>query len=216
MLPLAAKSSSSDEQTRKIGRHLPPDESGAASPETFTGAVPDCADSGNAPSSIGTEEGLHDNPLTRSILERERMLTREAELRLDVAAAEGNAITGLIAEENFVGGKMFWREPIDYAQALVLYNNGTWKIYEHPPYVEGSPEYACIDEHTPAQSPPTPRRGFGTMWCDIPDIRQGLGNATDVERGYTGTMQTFDHGFMILTDYNTMFVFYNDGTWEQR
>jgi len=111
---------------------------------------------------------------------------------------------------------MFWREPIDYAQALVVFNSGTWRIFRHTPFVEGSPEFPCADENTPAQSPPTPKRGFGTMWCDIPEIRSGLGNATDAERGFTGYMQQFDKGFMLQTDYGEIFIFYFNGVWEKR
>ncbi|MEI2612393.1 MAG: protein kinase [Candidatus Promineifilaceae bacterium] len=138
------------------------------------------------------------------------------QVKNDIGCAANNAVAGVIVEENFVGGKMFWREPIDYAQALVLFDNGTWRIYSHAPYNEGDPEYPCTDANTPAQSPPTPRRGFGTMWCDISAIRNGLGNATDVERAFNGTMQSFENGFMVATDYGAIFICYSDGTWEQR
>jgi hypothetical protein len=122
----------------------------------------------------------------------------------------------LVAEENFQGGKMFWREPIDYAQALVLYNDGTWKAHQHAPFVEGSPEFSCPDSDTPSQCPPTPKRGFGLIWCDIPEVRNRLGNATDCERGYQGLMQEFERGFMLTTDGGSIFVFYEDGQWERR
>ncbi|OQA18969.1 MAG: Serine/threonine-protein kinase StkP [Chloroflexi bacterium ADurb.Bin360] len=134
----------------------------------------------------------------------------------EIGCAQGNAYSGLIAEENFERGKMFWREPVDYAQALVLFNNGTWRIFQHSPYVEGSPDFTCPDANTPAQCPPTPRRGFGMMWCNISEIRSGLGNATDCERGYQGTMQTFDRGFMVRSDSGATYVFYNDGSWARR
>jgi hypothetical protein len=54
------------------------------------------------------------------------------------------------------------------------------------------------------------------MWCDIPEIRAGLGNATDAERAYTGFMQQFDHGFMLQTDTRETFVFYSTGVWHIR
>jgi hypothetical protein len=132
-----------------------------------------------------------------------------------IGCAAGQEMTGLVVEENFQYGKMFWRQPVDLAQGLVLYNNGTWRIYPHAPFVEGSPEYSCVDANTPAQTPPTPKRGFGAMWCDIPEIRSGLGNATDTERGYSGVMQSFEGGFMIRTDTGATFVFYAAGTWER-
>ena len=133
-----------------------------------------------------------------------------------LGCAQGSAFSGLIAEETFEGGKMFWREPIDTAQALVLFNEGTWRIFTHAPYVEGSPEFPCADANTPAQCPPTPKRGFGTMWCDIPEIRNRLGNALDCERGYQGTLQQFENGSALRTDTGTVYVFYGDGTWERR
>jgi hypothetical protein len=139
-----------------------------------------------------------------------------SQVEAEIGCASGGAISGLVVEENFQFGKMFWREPIDYAQALVLFGNSRWQIFEHAPFVEGSPEYSCVDENTPAETPPTPKRGFGLMWCDIPEIRSGLGNAVDAERGYTGNMQSFDHGFMIRTDYGRTYVFYDGGAWEQR
>ena len=111
---------------------------------------------------------------------------------------------------------MIWREPIDVAQALVFFNDRTWKIFQHAPFVEGSPEFPCADANTPAQSPPTPKRGFGTMWCDIPEIRNGLGNATDEEKGFNGFMQDYDRGFMLRTDNNTTYIFFEDGVWESR
>lgn len=132
-----------------------------------------------------------------------------------LGCARGDAFGGLIAEETFERGKMFWREPIDTAQALVLFNNGTWRIFTHTPYVEGSPEFSCVDANTPAQCPPTPKRGFGMMWCDIAEIRNGLGNALDCERGYQGSMQQFELGSALRTDTGQVYVFYSDGSWRR-
>lgn len=139
-----------------------------------------------------------------------------ATLESQVGCATDPGQAMFMAEENFVGGKMFWRQPIDASQALVAYSSGRWVLYPSPPFQEGDPEYSCTDANTPATSPPTPRRGFGKMWCEIPEIRNGLGNAVDVERGYNGNMQTFDNGFMLFNDLGNTFVFFNDGTWVQR
>ena len=133
-----------------------------------------------------------------------------------VGCAPGSAIHGLVAEENFEGGKMFWREPIDHAQALVFFNDGTWQVFPHDPFVEEMPEFSCPDANTPSQCPPTPKRGFGMMWCDIPEIRDHLGNAIDCERGYQGSMQQFERGFMLQTDNGVIYVFYDNNRWERR
>ena len=125
-------------------------------------------------------------------------------------------IAGLVAEENFYGGKMFWREPIDRTQVLVLFNDQTWWLVQHTPFVEGSPEFSCPAPDTPSQCPPTPKRGFGQVWCDTPAVRSRLGNAVDCERGYQGTMQEFERGFMVQTDRGETYAFYADGRWERR
>lgn len=136
------------------------------------------------------------------------------EERLGCALAQPLSHSG--AEERFEFGRMFWRsDAIDYGQALVAFNNGTWRIFEHAPYVDGvNPEYSCTDANTPAKCPPTPKRGFGMMWCDIGAIRSGLGNAVECEQGYNGLQQDFQRGFLLRTASGT-FVFLNDGTWQR-
>jgi hypothetical protein len=134
----------------------------------------------------------------------------------DIGCATTAPISGLVVEESFERGRMFWREPIDDAQALVLFDDGTWRIFQHEPFKEGDPEFACVDEDTPSQCPPTPRRGFGAMWCDIPQIRDGLGDAVDCERSYEEVMQEFVNGAMLQTDNGSVYVFYSSGRWERR
>jgi hypothetical protein len=112
---------------------------------------------------------------------------------------------------------MFWREQLDYARVLVLFNDGTWEIVNHPPYypTPGKSEFSCPDANTPSLCPPTPKRGFGQVWCDTPTIRKRLGNATDCEREYQGLTQQFERGFMLQTDQGAIYVFYNNGRWER-
>jgi len=123
--------------------------------------------------------------------------------------------TGFIAEEKFEGGRMFWRELIDEGQVLVLFNDATWRIVKHSPFIEGSPEFSCPDANTPSKCPPTPKRGFGMVWCDTPEIRERLGNVIDCERGYDGWTQEFERGFMLQTDAQVVYLFYDDGSWER-
>lgn len=139
-----------------------------------------------------------------------------ASVQQDIGCKTGEAFQGFVAEEHFEGGIMFWREDFDHARSPVLYNNGAWRYYTHTPWVEGSPDFSCVDQNTPAQCPPTPKRGFGLMWCDIPEIRNRLGNAVDCERGYYATMQTFTNGFMLLNDQGVLYILFDDGTWQQR
>jgi Tol biopolymer transport system component len=131
----------------------------------------------------------------------------------ELGCQTGNAFQGLVAEEHFEGGIMFWRENLDQARSPVLFSDGTWRYYTHAPFVEGSPEFSCIDENTPAQCPPTPKRGFGLMWCNLPDLRQQLGKAIDCERGYQATMQSFTQGFLLRNDQGRTYALFDDGEW---
>ena len=132
-----------------------------------------------------------------------------------IGCSVGAPISHSGAEERFEFGMMFWRsDTIDFGRALVAFNNGTWRIFEHAPFMEGSPDFKCTDANTPPECPPTPKRGFGMMWCDIGAIRSGLGNATECERPYGGLQQEFQRGFMLQTDSGT-FVFFHDGTWQR-
>jgi hypothetical protein len=137
-------------------------------------------------------------------------------LQQRIGCKRGDAFRGLVAEERFEGGTMLWREAFDHARSPVLFSDGTWRFYSHTPFVEGSPDFSCLDANTLAQCPPTPIRGFGMMWCNLPDLRQRLGNALDCERGYQATMQTFDEGFMLRNDHGTIYILFDDGTWQHR
>jgi hypothetical protein len=131
----------------------------------------------------------------------------------EIGCQTGGAFRGFAAEEHFEGGIMLWREDLDHARSPVLYNDGTWRYYAHTPFVEGSPEFSCVDANTPAQCPPTPKRGFGMMWCDIPELRQRLGDAVDCERGFDATMQSFTEGFLLQNDRGQLYALFDDGTW---
>lgn len=117
-----------------------------------------------------------------------------------------------MAEEHFERGRMFWREDTD--AILVQYANRTLVSYQDI-WRDGDPEYSC-PESTPMQSPPTPIRGFGKIWCTYEAVRTGLGWATDHERGFHGSVQDFERGSIIRTDTGMTYVLYGNGWWEQR
>ena len=119
--------------------------------------------------------------------------------------------TTWMAEEHFERGRMFWREDTDMMS--VLYNSGKWALYQDI-WHEGDPEYSCPDS-APAESPPTPIRGFGKVWCTYEPVRSGLGWATDQEHGYYVTVQDSERGSIIRTDDGTTYVLYGDGWWER-
>lgn len=119
----------------------------------------------------------------------------------------GGSVELWMATQSFDGGRMFWREDND--QIYAVYNSGTWVQFADI-WREGDPEFSCGQP----ESPPTPRRGFGKIWCTHGSVRAGLGNARDAESGANGTAQDFERGAIIRTPTGQLFVFFRDnGTW---
>jgi serine/threonine protein kinase len=129
-----------------------------------------------------------------------------------IGCAADGAATTFAAQEKFQGGWMYWREDNDRIYAI--YRSGNWGRYNDI-WQEGDPDFSCLDANTPAGSPPTPARGFGKIWCAHPEVRSGLGNATDGEQGFDVTVQKFDQGIMLRTDLG-IWILYNNGLWERR
>lgn len=118
-----------------------------------------------------------------------------------------NAWNTWTAIESFERGYMFWRQDND--KIYVMYNSGSWGRYDDI-WTESDPSFTC---GTP-QSPPTPQRGFGKIWCTRSEVRQGLGNATDGEYGETTLTQAFTNGLIWQTPAGR-YVLLNDGTWRR-
>jgi tRNA A-37 threonylcarbamoyl transferase component Bud32 len=119
---------------------------------------------------------------------------------------DGARIGVALAQEAFQSGRMIWREDND--RIYVLYNGSSWASYADIWQV-GEPEFTC---GTP-ESPPTPQRGFGKIWCTYDVVRSGLGNATEGEWGDNGTVQDFNGGTILLTGNGRFYIFYSNGTW---
>ncbi len=94
-----------------------------------------------------------------------------------------------IAQEDFEGGYMFWVQPIGQMWVLLPDNitnsapgtqptSGQWRVYADP-FKEGEAET------DPALNPPQgryqPRRGFGKLWRETPELRNNLGWALTPE-----------------------------------
>jgi hypothetical protein len=114
------------------------------------------------------------------------------------------------AEESFERGYMFWRKDTDRIYAI--YKDHTWQDFADIWY-EGDPEFSC-PEIAPSTSPPTPKRGFGKIWCVKPGVRDKLGWALEEEKGANRWVQDFERGVMILSDYIGIAILYDDGTWQ--
>lgn len=126
-----------------------------------------------------------------------------------LGCATNEAHTVWMAEEYFERGVMYWRQDNDRHYAL--FNGNGWGSYANT-WREGDPLYTCGTESTP----PTPLRGFGRVWCNYADVRNGLGNATNAEVGFSGIVQDFERGLIIRLDNGVTYVLYSGDGWEKR
>ena len=118
-----------------------------------------------------------------------------------------NAWTTWSAIGQFQRGRMFWRQ--DNGRIYVIYNNGGWASFADT-WSEGrDPEYSC---GSPQQTPPTPKRGFGKVWCTQTGVQQAIGNATGNEWGEESSLQAFSNG-LIWQNSTGRYILFNNGSW---
>ena len=115
------------------------------------------------------------------------------------------------AEQAFQRGRMLWKEDQDVA--YILFNSGTYQI-EDDLYVEGDPDDACPELGSAPEGLYKPVRGFNRQWCSDPDVRDELGWALEEEVGFYTTWQAFEHGIVLLSHTDHVFILYDGGTWD--
>jgi hypothetical protein len=125
-----------------------------------------------------------------------------------LGCAKGDAQVGWMAEEMFQKGRMYWRKDNDNIHAL--FNGGGWAAYANI-WREGDPQETCASGVSI-----TAVRGFGKIWCTIPSVRNGLGNATTEEFGYNSIVQDFARGMIFRASNGKALVLYSGDGWEMR
>ncbi len=92
----------------------------------------------------------------------------------------------LMAYQAFQHGQMIWNN--DMRGIYVLFNNGTWLVFADN-FTNGQ------IESDPNLVPPAgllqPQRGFGKVWRENANVRNGLGWAVSAEQGYTTRFERF-------------------------
>ncbi len=128
-----------------------------------------------------------------------------------LGCATGDSFNTWTAEQPFINGLMFWRQ--DSNRIYALFNRGDWRSYANT-WSEGDPTYSC-PESAPSETPPTPLRGFGKVWCTATAVRTNIGDATAPERGYNAQLQNFENGLAIRSDSGQIYLLYTAGSWVQ-
>jgi len=123
-------------------------------------------------------------------------------------ATEGN-----FAVQTFKDGYMFddLRNP-NAQKIYVLFPEGTFAVYDDT-WREGDPERPCNDIPIP-EGRIHPKRGFGKVWCEHPEIQAKLPGAVADESGVTLLAQDFERGAMWANTPRGVITFFADGTWK--
>jgi len=142
-----------------------------------------------------------------------------------IGCPAGDEITGLVAVEDFEGGEMWWFsqsyselwgiDSSDKDPFLVLYSDGDqWELLRHSRW-KGTDEFTCVpppgDPNHP-DCPPTPKRGFGKVWCEKPELQDRLGQVLECEETHEdASMQQFQRAFMVRLGDGEIYIFHYDG-----
>ncbi len=132
-----------------------------------------------------------------------------------IAASLGCPTSGEGAAEAsvqyFEGGIMYYWQPTGSIYVFYGASSGSWTRYSDP----GG---ADVPQETAPDGLYEPVRGFGSIWRNIPSVRDALGWATTPEYPITGVAQVFPNGLMLFSPAVTtaparIWVLTNAGTW---
>jgi len=119
--------------------------------------------------------------------------------------------TTAAARQSFQQGVMFWRR--DIREIYVLTQDGNWRMYVDT-WEEDMDEYSC-PEVAERKTPPTPRRGFGKVWCEqLGGPNAEVGWATNDELPYDAQWQRFEHGLMWQGLDGRIYVLPENDSWQ--
>jgi hypothetical protein len=114
----------------------------------------------------------------------------------------------LTAYAGFENGFMLWRQDDDGHYAA--YGGGVYDVFYYPP--AEPPDFSCPESAQLGR----PRRGFGKVWCENPQVRQRIGNALEDEIGDYRPTQLFEKGFMIyIKERGRIYFFAPDRSWRE-
>lgn len=103
-------------------------------------------------------------------------------------------------------------------QIYVLFPDGTYQVYPDT-WVEGrDPTHPCNPIGGEADSPPLPRRGFGKLWCEHPEIQAIMGTVPREERlCQHSVLQRFEKGRLLACFEDATVRYFrllDDNTWD--
>lgn len=119
-------------------------------------------------------------------------------------------------EQGFQAMQQFFRngyvvQDLSNGQIIALYSNGRWEVYADT-WTSSDPVY------NPALIAPPgwcqPEYGIGKVWRNVDDVSQRLGWARWPQSPVSATRQQYEHGWMLWTSSQGVYVLYEDGTYQ--
>ena len=135
-------------------------------------------------------------------------------------AKQQTVARGLVVEQRFEKGVMFWVGELDWFFVNLGGNDGRWYTFQDEaafdvlfkPNHEG---VTCEPRRQPAAGQTQPIRGFGAIWCGVyqgTDFQRELGFATEAEHGeLNDQFLAFDAGYMLRDSRGQTYIFLIDG-----
>lgn len=104
------------------------------------------------------------------------------------------------------------------AAIYVLMPDGTYETHEDTWNEETDPTYPCNPLGGEEDSPPLPRRGFGKLWCENPELQEIMGAVPREERlCQYAVLQRFETGRLLACFEDATIRYFrilDDGTWD--
>lgn len=142
-------------------------------------------------------------------------------LEQQMGCATEPAIFDPIALNEFGAGQpadrfMLWFSHED--TIYVLLPDGTYQTYEDTWEEDTDPTFPCNPPGGEEDSPPLPRRGFGKVWCNHPELQEILGLVPREERlCQYSVLQRFETGRLLACFEDATIRYFrilDDGTWD--
>ena len=100
----------------------------------------------------------------------------------------------------------------------VLLPDGTYQVHEDTWDEATDPTYPCNPLGGEEDSPPLPRRGFGKLWCNSPELQEILGTVPREERlCQYAVLQRFERGRLLACFEDATIRYFrilDNGTWD--
>lgn len=105
----------------------------------------------------------------------------------------------------------------DEQRIYVLFPDGSWQAFDDT-WAEDEPTFSCNPLGGEPSSPPLPRRGFGKLWCEQPELQTVLGTVPREERlCQHAVVQRFELGRLLACFEDASVRYFrilNNGRWD--